>query len=523
MRKKRTGTDRCSFSFICFGSKKGQITIFIILGILLLLGLVLVLTLKSEVITFNPDEVILTEKGKIETFILSCIKEVGEEAVFLVGLQGGYIEAPQTALSLPVSPAHSIPYWAYGETTNIPTLEQIKQRIDTYVVDNLRSCILNLEPFQITYDITEKSPLTVETDITEQKILYNVHWDLEVQDKAGRVVAEVLNHVTESPIKLKRLYDVATLLVDKEMAELKLEDITQDLIAIGHEDVPVAGFEVSCKKRKWSVQQAELSLQDLLRINLGQLQVKNSAFAEFSDQYPYYQSHYQWNLGQDFSQPDVSVAFNFDNTYPFTFNVRPTSGDKMTSNQLGGGHELIDFLCLQNWKFVYDISYPVMIDLRDDTTNYRFKIALTVHLANNLPDRSGALLPQPQYEVDSFTDDEFCADRRIPMTAYTYELIENPYTGVYVREPLDNVALAFSCLRYSCDVGDTDLSTGLDNVATLRTNFPYCAGGILRGEKEGYKDGWERVFTGPDKNVEVDLVPLLEIPLDRITVLKPST
>jgi len=86
MSKKRYTIDKSRLIPTSFASKKGQVTIFIILGILLLLALTLIIFLRKELITFRPEEIIPTEKGKIEHFIASCIEKIGDEALQRVGL-----------------------------------------------------------------------------------------------------------------------------------------------------------------------------------------------------------------------------------------------------------------------------------------------------------------------------------------------------------------------------------------------------------------------------------------------------
>src|SRR3989338_3571136 len=104
-------TDRGSTSLISarFLDTQGQITIFIILGIVLLLAVALVIMLKTEVIQFNPEEIIPTEKGKIENYITQCMSSIGDKALLQIGLQGGYIDVPAEiardgALHLRLSP-----------------------------------------------------------------------------------------------------------------------------------------------------------------------------------------------------------------------------------------------------------------------------------------------------------------------------------------------------------------------------------------------------------------------------------
>lgn len=505
-------------------NKKAQVTIFIILGILLLLALILVIFVRTEIVTFKPEELIPTEKGKVERYITTCMDEVGEEALFKIGLQAGYIDVPSEILQdknlhLRISPMHVIPYWAYGNNVNIPSLEEIKARIDKYLEENVRKCLFDTEAFQEDYDLVEKSGLTANTEIVESKVIFNLHWNIEIRNKGGEVITEVIDHVAESPIKLKKAHDVARTIVEKEMDSLKLEDITQDLISIGHPDVPVAGMEIRCNKKTWDVNKVKQTILELLRINIKELKIKGTDYVEFPEELTYYQNHYTWNVGEEFRYPEISAVFNFDQGYPVTFGVTPLSGNQMRSSQLGGS-DILSFLCIQTWKFTYDLVYPVTVRIQDETTGYNFNIAFTVHLIRNLPSR-GDVVARPSYFVDSDSSDDYCRDMDIPMTVYTYELVENKESGVYNREPLEGVKTSFTCLKYKCDMGATEYDfAGLGPVAVYRMNFPYCVGGILRGAKDGYKENWVRVVTAPDKEVELDLMPLLSLAADKIKVVK---
>ncbi len=505
-------------------SRKGQVTIFIILGILLLLALLLVVLMKKEIVTFKPEDILPTEKGKIEKYITACIEEAGNEALFKLGLQGGYIELPREIaanknLHLQISPMNMVPYWAYGQTLSIPSLDEIKIRIDNYLEENVRNCLFENEAFQEQYTLIEKSEIKADTEIVQNKVLFNIHWDVEIKNKAGDVITEIINHAAESPIKLKQVYEVARTIVEKEMSSLKLEDITQDLIALEHPDVPVAGMEIRCDKKIWDVNKVKQTLLELLRINIRELKVAGTDYVEFPKELTYYQNHYIWDVGEEFDYPKISANFNFDERYPIIFSVTPLTGAAMKSSQLGGS-SLLSFLCIQTWKFTYDLVYPVLVKVKDETTGYNFNIAFTVHLLRNLPDR-GAAAARPSYFVASDSNEEFCSAREIPMTVYTYELVENEHTGVYSREPLEGVDTSFICLKYKCEIGQTVYDfAGLGHVAAYTMNFPYCAGGVLRGEKEGYKEGWVRTVTSAGKKIDLELVPLYSLSANKVKIVK---
>jgi hypothetical protein len=504
--------------------KKGQVTVFIILGILMLLALIIIIFLKSEVVTFNPDEIIPTEKSKVENFITNCIESIGEDALFLLGLQAGYIEVPKeieqdNSVNLRISPMNVVPLWAYGKTVKIPDLLEIKDRVDDYLEENIRSCLFNLNAFQETYNLIEKSGITADTEIVKSKVIFNVKWNLEIRNKGGDIITEVIDHVAESNIKLKDVYEVSRRIVEKELSSLKLEDITQDLIALEHPDVPVAGMELRCDKKVWDVNQVRESFLELLRVNIGELKIRGTNYIEFPEELTYYQNHYVWDVGENFDYPRVSTKFNFDSSYPYTFAVTPITGSRMQSSQLGG-YDVLSLLCIQSWKFTYDMVYPVLVKVRDETTGFIFNTAFTVHLVRNVPSRD-QVVSRPSYSLNTVNDDDYCEVMETPMTVFSYGLVDNPYTGVYNREPLEDVNTSFTCLRYRCEMLQTEYDfAGLGHVAAYATNFPYCAGGILRGLKSGYKEDWVRVVTETGKEVELELEPVFEFTADKIKIVK---
>ncbi len=523
MFKKRLELDRFrSFSF----SRKGQITIFIILGIVILLLAVIIIFVKSESVQFRPDEIVPTEKGKVETFITSCLKQAGDEALLRLGTQGGYIEVPQTISSdankhLRLSPDLVVPFWAQGTTKEIPSLEQIAADIDGYIEEHVRSCLLQTQVFQESYVIAEKSPLTSTTKILDKNVVFNLHWDVELRTKDGEIVSNVVNHVAQSSVKLKRMHETAQKIIDAELSGLKFEDLTQDLLALEHPNVPLTGFELSCEQKKWKVKEVQDSLKDLLRVNLREVRIEGSNYVQFPEELSYYQNHYVWNVGEGTNANDLAVQFRFEDNYPFVFDVRPRSSAYLMSGQLGASNDLLSSFCVQSWKFVYSLSYPVLVTLEDLESGYTFKLGFTVHLVNNYPQREQVnSKPLSSFALPTTSDEEYCEQRRYPMNILTYSKVDND-RGVSFVDDLDDTKITFSCLQYSCDVGKTEFNfEQFGTGATLRANFPSCAGGIVRAQKPGYKDAWQRVVTTPQKEVSLYLTPLKDISVKNIVVVK---
>ncbi|MBS3169355.1 hypothetical protein J4210_02625 [Candidatus Woesearchaeota archaeon] len=507
--------------------KRGQVTIFIIIGILLVLALIVVVFVRKEVLTTAPEELITTGKGPVADFIAMCIKQLGEEALLKAGEQGGYVALPAEIaqngyVHLKTSPFTAVPYWAYGTTRAVPSLPTIKSQIDAHIRQHLRSCLFDRGAFSAANNIIEKSEITVDTNLAENKVIFSVRWDLEVQNKAGEKIIDLLDHAAESPVKFKRLYDAAVQVVDVELRELKLEDITQDLIALEHPDVPVVGFELSCSPKHWNVEKVKQTVQDLLRVNIGQLKVKGTEIIEFPDELPYYQNHYIWDLGDDFAPKNVVIDFHYDNSYPFTFDVRPRSGSTLKSAPLAtGSNPLIAAFCAHSWKFTYDVSYPVLVTLRDATTGYTFKTALTVHLQRNIPNREESIpAVPPSFVTETYSDQQFCAARNVPLLITTSEAVDNG-EDVSFSEPLAGVDITYNCLHYQCSLGQTEYDyAGMGDVAAYQFTVPYCANAVIRAQKENYADGWSNLVAKPGARADLRLIPTLAFPATNISLVK---
>src|SRR3989338_2297535 len=106
--------------------RKSQVTLFIIIGLVILISSWLFLYFKGIII---PEvEIIQPEIMPVRNYVESCINSIAEDAVVRVGLTGGYIEFPvhveNTPISyLPTGPITSlkIPYWWYDGISSIPT------------------------------------------------------------------------------------------------------------------------------------------------------------------------------------------------------------------------------------------------------------------------------------------------------------------------------------------------------------------------------------------------------------------
>jgi uncharacterized protein YqhQ len=81
-----------------FPQKRGQVTVFIIIGIIVLLITGLLLFLKKEQIlekSIIDEKLVNLPNGKaVNYFVQSCLAKVSEQGVIKLGHQGGYYNSP---------------------------------------------------------------------------------------------------------------------------------------------------------------------------------------------------------------------------------------------------------------------------------------------------------------------------------------------------------------------------------------------------------------------------------------------
>jgi hypothetical protein len=185
--------------------KKGQVTTFIIVGLIILMVATIVYT--------NRDKIIITQEPnafpEVQNYVDNCLKDVIDDAILFVGNQGGYYDTPDDYTFF-YSNTIRIP--VYSETH--PELAEIETSLSNYVQDKWQDhCNLEIiEGVNLVYD-----NLTVSTTISDSKIIFDVNFPIDI--KVGDKSEHVEFFSVDVPSKLKIMYDQAVFLngeVNKE-------------------------------------------------------------------------------------------------------------------------------------------------------------------------------------------------------------------------------------------------------------------------------------------------------------------
>lgn len=133
--------------------KKGQVTVFIILGILILFSIAIASYLYQRQ-TRTPTQIVgvpeTLDPQLITDYVNSCIKKVAQEGVYKLAAQGGYFNpkgATQYGDEGDFLPVHYyfgpavVPYAVNGTLVNFTPLSAITTKLSRYIAQELPSCL----------------------------------------------------------------------------------------------------------------------------------------------------------------------------------------------------------------------------------------------------------------------------------------------------------------------------------------------------------------------------------------------
>jgi hypothetical protein len=216
-------------------SKRGQITTFLVIGIIILFVTGAVLYARSvlvkEQITPTPAGTI--ETAQLKSYVEACLASVGEEAVIEIGKTGGFIyPVPLPSMTYNDS---DIYYWYYINTTISPSKEVIENEISNYLRLYLGDCLADFTNFRAQgYNITTGS-ISPNITIASDKVLMKVNYPVTM--KRGAATAVVPDYEASVNVRLGKIIGIVEqLIVEQEkkpdmlcMSCLTLQAVTNNI------------------------------------------------------------------------------------------------------------------------------------------------------------------------------------------------------------------------------------------------------------------------------------------------------
>lgn len=449
-------------------SKKGQVTIFIILAIIIVVGIILYFSLD---ISFGNS--VPTDMRPVYDYYISCLQNEAESGISILGEQGGYIKVPDFEAGSSYAPFSSqlsffgqpVPYWMYLSGNNIlkeqvPSKKFMESELNDFMSEKLQSC--DFSEFEAAGFDVYVEPGNVSTTIRDEEVIFKPNNKITIY-KGDRAVS-ITKHEFSVKSKLGKFYDLAVKVYNKEKSTMFLEEYAIDTMRLY---APVDGVDVSCVPKVFNDDKIIGDLRDGLEDNINSIKLKGDYNRASSEERKYFVK----DLGFDVDE-NANIMYNVN--WPTKVEIH---GDRIV-NPVGtqAGLSALGF-CYVPYHLVYDISFPVMIQFFDGQDLFQFPLAVMID--HNLPRKSISTYTAPSEES------KVCEYDNSNISVHTYDSDLNPVAA----------DLTFRCLDGSCDIGKTTLDNG---DAVYSGGVPQCVNGIIVANAPGYAEAKQVVSTNSE-------------------------
>lgn len=448
-------------------NNKAQTTIFIILAVLIVAAVALFLIFRGS---FSSQKV-PPQFESIYTNFLSCLEEDVLVGVDLLETQAGYIELPEFEPGSQYSPFSSqlnllgnpVPYWYYVSGNNlpktqVPTKSEMESQLGDFIEQKILDCSFNNyydEGFGVNFGKPE-AKVSIQDDFIDVDLVMDMNLEFSGEEVLVR------NHDLGVDSKLGELYDSAIKVYEAEQDNLFLEEYAIDNLRLYG---PVDGVELSCSPKIWNADEVFDNIEDAVELNTLALGT---------------------NADEDYFRIDLPISnevrFINSKTWSSLYEVNPSEGNVLIAKPVGNqpGLGALGF-CYVSYHYVYNMKYPVLVQVYDDNSGETFQFPVAVVIEGNQPRES---LAGSASEVE---DIGLCENRNTETSVNVYDSNLNSLEA----------DISYECFGSVCAVGSTESGT-------LETEFPQCVNGYVVARAEGYKEG-RQVYSSVDSG-EVNLV-----------------
>ncbi len=480
MNKKRQNqrffTNPNPHSVLNYKRKKAQVTIFIILGILIVAAAAGYFLLKGK---FKPAVVSANLEPAYNAF-LSCVKEDGKIGADILESQAGYIVLPdfESAGYMPFSSqlnflGNPIPYWYYVSGNNfekeqVPSKRDMEKELGNFIDEKIHDCFLD-SYLEKGFGISMGEP-NAKVNIKDNEIEINLDMNLALE-KANET-AVVRKHKVVIKSKLGELYDSARKIYDYEQKNLFLENYGIDALRLY---APVDGVEMTCSPKIWNANEVFDNIEKAIEANTLALKIKGGDFDLNKKENKYFVVNI----------PGVkeNVLFVNSRNWSHSLEVAPSEESIMIAKPIGNhpGMGILGF-CYVPYHFVYNVNYPVLVQVYSGDEIFQFPLAVVIR--GNKPRK-----PIETNAVGVFSDN-LDEHKNVLMQVNIYDTSLNPVAA--------NVS--YECLGENVRIGETN-----ENNGSLTALFPPCANGFIIAKAKGFADLREKI----ESSVNPDVINLI--------------
>lgn len=496
-------------------SKKSQVTLFMIVGLIIIIGGVIFFSLTKKTKEAEPEIKIVQEQTPVEfdpirKYANDCAYSVGVEGLRIIGKQGGYMSFTNKTLNkeafvITQNPTETdavsfasdsdlkIPYWWHLKSANNckgdckfaskrPELRQaensIEKQLERYIDLRFKECLNDFEPFaEQGFKVTEKGKIKSDVVIGSDDVVVVVNYHINAEHQESS--SDIRQFLVRIPVNLNKIYELATKITNLEIKHRYLEKhILNLLVAFSGTDKeklpPMSDMQFSFGSTKsWQKSDIKNKVTGLLASYIPLFQVDGT--------YNYERNTFNSELKQrlydstiipvaNSSFRDLEAGFTYLDFWPAYFDLN-CKGERCIPSS---ANSLISFFGIQTYRFVYDLSFPVLVEIKEpfalNGQGYTFSFFLEGNIRNNKP----MPVDFEPLERASLSESSLLCDTR---TSGNVTVIVK--AGA-TKKPVGDAQVLYTIIDESCFIGSTGAG------GTLTETFPVGVGGVVNVLKEDY-------------------------------------
>lgn len=204
-------------------SKKGQLTLFIVLAIVIVLSIVIYFYTEStkESLTekFVSGKGLTEEMSAVRTNVFDCIDRTTKDALITIGVQGGYYTPSEKYYTnKDLTEKNSFfSYFYYEGDYLMPSKEKIQNSISKYIESNINECFdSKIYPTEIDF-----SNAIIKTEIKEKEVEITISLRLTIYKEDSASTIEIQDEKFSYESYLQGMIEIAEYLTDYHKTDPK--------------------------------------------------------------------------------------------------------------------------------------------------------------------------------------------------------------------------------------------------------------------------------------------------------------
>ncbi|MSR86539.1 hypothetical protein EXS74_04040 [Candidatus Woesearchaeota archaeon] len=207
--------------------KRGQATLFIILGIVLVILVILyfVLVQQNIIPPLLASNDASAQMSEVSTHVQDCLQTVGNQYATQIAAQGGYL-APSTDTYRLYNDT-SVSYLCWNQvglstcTNRLLTVQHMEEDLTQAIEDSLQTCI---NVYDVSDDVEAADQWDLTVDIQRDSIDLSLYYPVTVDDGDNVVTQDTFSESLNVP--LGELYDVSQDIVNDHAVLGEFEQLT---------------------------------------------------------------------------------------------------------------------------------------------------------------------------------------------------------------------------------------------------------------------------------------------------------